>query len=119
MSKALIIERFQKYAQGRGFTVAEKLLRQLRKKLEVKAKTRWTKGGRIVARDPAIPFQPPRIVTGKLRNSLKINLVMRRGVKVAQITTNVKYARYLEWSKKWYGWPHQFIRPALKELKLI
>lgn len=112
MSKALLVDRFRKYEKERGWTIGQQLVQQLKLILSVKAPTRVTRSGRIVAITPAIPFAPPRLVTGKLRGSVKLT----RYKQLARLIISAPYARPLEFSRRWYGWPHKFIRIVLEQM---
>lgn len=114
MSKQLIVDRFRKYESKRGWTIAEDLVKQLKKILSKQAKTRKTKSGKIVATEPAIPFAPPRRVTGKLQKSVGVTKFKN----IARVHVRQWYGRPLEFSKKWYGWPHKYIRVVLAQMKL-
>jgi len=107
-------EFFKKLAPGRGVMVADKLAVMLRKVLSVRARTRRTLTGKVVAAEPAIPFAPPRYVTGILSKSVKV----RRTARGALLQIFAPYAVPLERGKKWYGWPHQSLARALRDLKI-
>lgn len=105
-------EFFKKYAKGRGVTVADQLAVEVRRVLSVKAPIRRTASGKLVAATPAIPFAPPRMVTGALRNSVKV-IPTTHG---ARLVIWKPYGLYLEMSKRYHGWPHKFLAVALRKL---
>lgn len=105
-------EFFKRYARGRGIAKAEELRRELDKILSVRAPTRITKSGRVVAATPATPYAPPREVTGALRRSVKIV----RTEHGARLVVWKPYGFFLEKVTKWYGWPHLFMAWALERV---
>ena len=61
--------------------------------------------------DPAGPGKPPKVVTGRLRQSITHVLDHKKKLPRVRIGTNVEYAPYLE-----YG-GHPFLRPGLSKSK--
>ena len=86
-------------------TDAQELARELRRLLSVQAPN---PPGR------AVPFAPPRRVTGKLLESTKVHPTAHG----ARVVVYAPYSVPLEKSKKWYGWPHAFLSVALRNLGL-
>lgn len=107
-------EFFKKYARNRGVLTAEALAVEIRKVLSVRAAVRRTKGGNLVAINKAKPFAPPRMITGKLRNSVKVV----RTAHGARVVIYSKYGAALEYGRKWAGWPHKFLAVAMHKLGL-
>lgn len=107
-------EFFQKHARGAGVRVAEQFKRELQVVLGVPAPTRVTRGGRIVATIPAIPFAPPRTVTGRLRE--RITVV--RTAHGARVVVWTPYGVPLERSTVRSGFPHKFVQVALERMGL-
>lgn len=107
-------EFFRKYAKGRGVTMAEALKVEIRKVLSVRAPTRTTRSGRLVATTKAKAFAPPRIVSEKLRKSVKVT----RTVRGAKVTVYAPYSVPLEYSTYRKGYPHRFLSVALGNLGL-
>lgn len=107
-------EFFKKYARGRGVGIADKFAANLRKKVGHQTRTRTTASGRVVAVFPAKPFAPPRKVTGYLQSSIKVY----RTAHGARVVVWAPYSVPLERLTRWYGWPHAFVKPVLKAMKL-
>jgi hypothetical protein len=75
----------------------------------VQAPVRTTRSGKIVATTRANPFAPPRRVSGRLKDSVKV----QRTAHGAKLTIYAPYAVMLEKSKYPYGFPHAFLRLAM------
>lgn len=97
-------EFFRKWCRGRGVKKAEELAAETRKVLSV----RGTPG------TPAVPFAPPRMITGNLRGKIRV-VPTAHG---ARLVAWAPYAAPLEKSKRWYGWPHRFLSVAMARLGL-
>lgn len=109
-----ISEWFKKYARGRGVSMAYALEKELKRVVGKQAPTRTTRTGKIVATTKAKPFAPPRRVSGNLQKKIRV-------VRTAHGARVVMYAPYsvrLEYSNRWYGWPHRALAVALKNLGL-
>jgi len=99
-------EFFVKYARGRGVVMAGKLAVTMRRLLS-------TRSPRPPL--PAISLAPPRLVTGKLKNSVSV-VPTAHG---ARVVVWAPYAPFLEYgSPARKGFPHKFVKPALAELGL-
>ena len=107
-------EFFKKYARKRGVTVAEEFAKRLRQKVGKQAPIRRTRSGRVVATTSAIPFAPPRRVTGRLQRSIKVV----RTAHGARVVIWAPYSVPLEKSRRWWGWPHAFVSVVLREMDL-
>lgn len=105
-------EFFQKWARGRGVTVGHEVAVEVRRLLSVQAPTRRTRFGRLVATARAKPFAPPRMVTRRLRNSVR-EIPTKHGMK---LVVYAPYAAPLEKSHRWRGWPHRFLSVALESV---
>jgi hypothetical protein len=98
-----IEEFFVKYARGRGVTMAQRLAVTMRRLLS-------TRSPRPPL--PAIPLAPPRLVTGRLKNTVSV-VPTARG---ARVVVWAPHAPHLEYNTTRKGFPHKFVKPALVEL---
>lgn len=107
-------EYFRAFARNRGVAVAEHLAKVVRQVLSVQAPTRITRGGNLVAATRATPFAPPRRITGRLQDSVKV----QRTARGAKLTVYAPYAMPLEHGTKVRGFPHKFLAVAMEQLGL-
>lgn len=107
-------ETFIRWARGRGVKMAEGLAKEIRSVLSVQAPTRVTRSGRVVATTKAVPFAPPRRVSGDLQRSVRVDRMWYG----ARVVIGKSYGFILEKSHKWPGWPHEFLKVALQRLGL-
>lgn len=105
-------EFFKRYARQRGVMMADKLAEEIKRVLSVQAPVRVTRRGKLVAATKAVPFAPPRRVTGKLQRSVKV----KRTTKGATVVIYQPYGLPLETSTRWWGWPHIFVARAKANL---
>ena len=94
--------------------MAYALEKELKRVVGKQAPTRTTRTGKIVATTKAKPFKPPRRVSGKLQKSIKV----QRTAHGARVTIYAPYSVRLEYSNRWYGWPHKALAVAAKNLGL-
>lgn len=107
-----LAEFFKKFARKRGITLGQKFAREIQDVLSVQAPVRRLPSGRLVAVTPAKPFAPPRMVSGKLRASVKVTET-RDGCRVR---IGKKYGMPLEFRKNFGGFPHEFMAVAARRL---
>ena len=107
-----IKEYFKRFARQRGVQMADALAEEMRRVVGVQAPTRRTRSGKVVAATKAIPFAPPRRVTGKLQKSITV----RRTIFGATVTVHQPYGVPLETLTHWYGWPHLYVARAKANL---
>lgn len=112
---ARLEEFFQKYARGAGVGMATKLKNEMQKVLSVKALTRISKSGKVVALTRAIPHAPPRSVTDRLRT----NITVVHTAHGARVVVWTPYGVPLEQSVTMPGFPHKFVAVALENLGLV
>ncbi len=108
-------EFFEKYKRGAGVGMAERLKTEMQRVLSVRAPTRITRSGRVVATTRAVPFAPPRMVTGRLRERITV-VQTAHGARVVVWTP---YGVPLEHSESMPGFPHKFVAVALENLGLV
>lgn len=100
-----VTERKMKFAAGVVESTAERLL-------SVPQPLHVTSSGRIVGLNPSRPGEPPKVVYGNLRKSIR-SKVTRSGLQVtALIGSNLPYARPLELGTNRMA-ARPFMRPAL------
>jgi hypothetical protein len=77
---------------------------------------RRTKSGRLIGLDPSRPFEPPHVLTGRLRQSIKGDVTRAGDFIVGRVGSNVEYARALE-----FGYaprnldPRPYLRPSFRD----
>ena len=105
---------FVRYARERGIKVAEHFAVELRKTLSTRAATRRTASGRLVAIFPALPYAPPRYVSGRLYKSVTV----RKTARGATVVIMAPYGLPLEHGGGRMRTPHPFWKPTRERLGL-
>jgi len=87
--------------------------------------TRRLKSGRLIGLDPSQEGESPKVLYGRLKQSITHKVIRKKFIIRAQIGTNVKYARRLELGylgldkigRLISQGPRPFLRPGLMENK--
>lgn len=93
------------------------------KKLNKGQPIRRTKGGNLIGLAPSKPGEPPRTLTGRLKQSVSYAINRTRGRVAVRIGTNVVYGRRLELGfhgrdrlgRRYNQEPRPWLRPSVTE----
>ena len=112
--------------EGNANRVGLHLANKVKLKIRVGQEKKKLKSGRIVGLTKATKGDPPRVLTGRLRQSIDHRVISgthgktsgRRGEVVVKVGAHTEYARALELSHPKTGAHHPFLIPTLNEERL-